>query len=176
MQYTRTMAKGIELKLSGFKEVDDILKNLPKQVQRKILLGAQREVLKPVAKDMESALSAVAGNVSGNLRDSIGIRALRGGKEFNAASLAGIRYGNRYKGFHGRFIESGTSIRKPRKRKVMKFIGKDGQEVFIKSAAPMRKTPFMQPTIDKHLPRISREYPEALLKSMSRYMKRKLKT
>lgn len=169
------MAKGIELKFSGFKEVDDILKNLPKQVQRKILLGGQREVLKPVAKDMESALSSVAGKVTGNLQESIGIKALKGGKEYNAASLAGVRYGNRYKGFHGRFIEGGTSVRRPRKAKVLKFIGKDGQEVFIRSARAMRKTPFMEPTIERHLPRIAREYPEALLKSMSRYMKRKLK-
>lgn len=169
------MAKGIEIKWTGLKEVDDILKNLPKQVQRKVLLGAQREVLKPVAKEMESKLATVAGKVTGNLQESIGIKALRGGKEYNAASLAGVRFGNRYKGFHGRFIEEGTRERRPRKGKVLKFTGKDGKDVFIKSAAPMKKTPFMMPTIEKNLPVIARNYPDALLKSMVRFMKRKLK-
>jgi HK97 gp10 family phage protein len=169
------MAKGIELKWSGLKEVDDILKNLPKQVQRKILLAGQREVLKPVAKDLETALSSVAGTVTGNLKKSIGIKALRGGKEYNAASLAGVRFGNRYKGFHGRFIEEGTKERKPRKAKMLKFKGKDGQDVFVKSAAPMKRQPFMRPTIERNLPKIEKEYPEALLKAMAKYMKRTIK-
>lgn len=169
------MGKSIELKFSGFKEVDTVLKNLPKQVQRKVLLSAQREVLKPVAKDMESKLASIAGRVTGNLQESIGVKAMRGGREFNAASLAGVRYGNRYKGFHGRFFEEGTKERRPRKAKMLKFIGRDGKEVFVKQAAPMKKQPFIGPTIEKHMPRIQQEYPDMILKSMARYMKRTLK-
>lgn len=169
------MSKGIELKWSGIKEVDKVLKELPKKVQRKVLLSAQREVLKPVAKDMESALGAIAGTVTGNLKKSIGIKALSGGKEYNAASLAGVRFGNRYKGFHGRFFEEGTKERRPRKAKMLRFIGRDGQPVFVKSAAPMKKQPFMKPTIERHLPEVAKKYPEALLRSMVRYMERTLK-
>lgn len=169
------MSSGIQIKFSGFKEVDNMLKDLPKQMQRKVLLSAQREVLKPVAKDMQSKLASVAGNVTNNLRESIGIKAMRGGKEYNAASLAGVRFGNRYKGFHGRFIEAGTKERFPRKKKMLRFRGKDGNWVFVKSAAPMVAKPFMEPTISQHLPRIEQDYPDALLKSMVRFMKRRLK-
>ena len=169
------MSSGIQVKFSGIKELDDLLKKLPAQVERKVLLSAQRDVLKPVAKDMQSKLDGVAGKVTGNLRSSIGIKAMRGGKTYNAASLAGVRYGNRYKGFHGRFIEGGTKQRFPRKKKVLRFMGSDGRMVFVRSAAPMVAKPFMEPTIKQHMPRIQKEYPDSLLSAMVKYMKRKLK-
>jgi len=169
------MSKGIQIKFSGFKEVDDVLKNLPKQVQRKILLGAQREVLKPVARDISSNLGKIAGRVTGNLQDSVGIRSMKGGREFNAASLAGVRYGNRYKGFHGRFFENGTKERVAKRGKKLKFINKEGKEIFVTKVAAMKKQPFIGQAIQKNMPSIERDYPEALLKSMTRYMKRKLK-
>jgi hypothetical protein len=169
------MGNKIQIKFSGFKEVDDVLKNLPKQVQRKILLGAQREVLKPVARDIQSNLSKVAGRVTGNLQDSVGIKAFRGGREYNAASLAGVRYGNRYKGFHGRFIEEGTKERRAKRGKKLKFINKEGEEIYVTKVAAIKKQPFIAPAIESNMPSIEANYPEAILKSMTRFMKRKLK-
>lgn len=169
------MANAVSIKFSGFKEVDQLLKQLPKQIERKVLLSAQREVLKPVARDMSSKLRSVAGKKTGNLEKSIGIKALRGGAKYYAASMAGVRYGNKFKGFHGRFIEFGTKERKPKRKKFLRFQNEQGEWVFVRKAAEMQATPFMEPTITQHLPRISREYPDALMKGLANYMKRKLK-
>lgn len=164
----------INVRMTGFQEFDNLLKRLPKDIDRKFHRSLQRKLLKPVAVDMKAELSSKTEARTHNLEQSIGVRALSKNSSLGVGTLVGQRYGI-YKGFHAPIIEGGTEARKPVRAKVLHFKLADGTEVFARRTKPQHARPFIEPTIEKWLPKLEKNYPEEAMQQMVKFMKRYIK-
>jgi len=99
------------IRVTGFKEVDNVLKGLPAALSDKVFQNAHVRALAPLI-DKEHALAPVG--KTGNLADSIGIVKASGrsiGTRDLGAVSAGPRRRKPYKGFAGHLVEYGTAVR-----------------------------------------------------------------
>jgi hypothetical protein len=150
----------VRIRLTGVKEIDDVLKGLPKQVNHKLLQQAHTQASKVL---VEKAKLLAPEGENGDLVDSIGT--VREG--FAKASELGLvqtgprRRRGRYKGHAGHLVEYGTVSRRNR----------SGANRGI-----MPKKPFMEPawesTKDKVIGSINGFLGKALLNFMKRTIKR----
>lgn len=106
------------VKITGAKEIDKILSNLPDALQYKITVSAMRKAARPMVAEMRSrspvgdrSYKDYLGNrhMPGNLKKSHGI--VNAGSKRYPAVYVGPRYGKRYKydGFYFKFIIEGSS-------------------------------------------------------------------
>lgn len=99
------------IKMTGFKEVDAVLKGMPDVLTDKVLQKAHVRALEPFI-TKEHALTPVGR--TGNLADSEGIVKASarsfGNRELGAVT-AGPRRNKPYKGFAGHLVEYGTKVR-----------------------------------------------------------------
>lgn len=104
------MSDGFDFKLEGFDELDKALAKLDNRVQKRISLKALRAGAKIIAKQAKDNVPVN----TGNLRKSIGTFAAKR-KAFFKEVLIGTRSGKKRKndGFYGRFVELGTSKKRP---------------------------------------------------------------
>jgi HK97 gp10 family phage protein len=101
------------LKLTGVKELDKVLRGVPKELSHKLIGDANTLAAKPLV-EREKQLAPVG--PTGNLVSSIGVVRTT----FKKANVLGeITVGPRrqggYKGFHGHWIEFGTKKRQTKK-------------------------------------------------------------
>lgn len=171
------MPVNINIKPTGFSQVDEVLKGLPEQLRRRVLISAARTAAKPLVRDMRKGFDRVSNSASGETRKALGVRALRSSKKSNAAVFVGAREGKRYKGYVARFLEAGTKLRTPRKKSVrfLKFTAADGSTVFARSVAPVEARPFIGPAIDQNAEGIKRSMADSIATALNRYMKRTIK-
>jgi hypothetical protein len=143
--------------LSGYKEIDDVLRNLPASLSEKIISAANMRAAKPLVE--KEKLLAPEGP-TGNLVDSIG--AERRGKRANIVGevWVGPRRRGRYKGFAGHLVEFGTTSRRT----------KSGANRGI-----MPKKPFALPawnsTKDGMEDSIRKELGKSVIRTMKKYLK-----
>ena len=161
----------IHMELTGVKEIDQVLREMPSQLTRKVLQSAARKAAKPMVADMK----AKAPERTGALVKSIGVKALKSRVDnLRAVVVAGVRRGRRYKAYHAHLIEFGTSARTPKKKKMLAFW--NGEHIVrIGRTAGTPAQPFIRPAIDAHIDGVKRNYGENVGKALNTYMKRIIK-
>lgn len=98
--------------ITGVKEIDNVLRQLPKALTHSVMSAAHANAAKPMVTRMQ--LLAPEGP-TGNLVDSIGIVKSSVKK---AAEIGEVRVGprrGRYKGNHAHFVEFGTKRRRTKR-------------------------------------------------------------
>lgn len=148
------MSQGVVI--TGYDEIDKLLKQLPSQLQHKILSEAHAEAARPLVDRAQSK----APEKTGNLSRSIGV------KKFNVQKVAQIglvqvgplRGGGR-KGYHGHLIEYGHAI-----------VTRSGQlKGFVK------ERPFMGPAYNETKDIVERNIAANIGKRLLSFMKRTIK-
>lgn len=142
----------VKISVTGLKEIDEVVKGLPLQLQDRVLKTAHADAAK-VGVDA-AKLMAPKGKTM-NLVNSIGIERVSL-KRTNEVGL--VQYGPRkrggFKGFHGHFIEYGKTNR-------------DGSKT--------KPDPFMEPSFNQTKSEIESRIAESLGKKLNGFMKRTIK-
>lgn len=148
----------VKVSLTGVKEIDSVLKALPKELSHKVLGAAHLAAAKPLIE--KEKLLAPEGP-TGNLVDSIG-----GDKTpiSKANALGEVTVGPRrrkpYRGFAGHLVEKGTKRRQNKK----------GANRGVMPAKPFAEPAFNQ-THKQVENRIAEETGKSLVRSMKKYLK-----
>jgi HK97 gp10 family phage protein len=158
------MANGVTISITGVKEIDNVLKNLPDAVSHKVLGAAHAAAAKPLI--IKEQLLAPEGP-TGNLVDSIGVLKTSL-KKANAIGevIAGPRRGGRYKGYAAHLVEYGTQERELKGRGKYPRGTKRGR---------MRPEPFAKPAFEQTKGEVERRIAEEVGKSLNRTMNRYIK-
>lgn len=142
----------VKISVTGLKEIDDVLKGLPLQLQDRVLKTAHADAAKV---GVEAAKQLAPKGKTMNLVNSIGIERVSM-KRTNEVGL--VQYGPRkrggFKGFHGHFIEFGKTNR-------------DGTKT--------QPDPFMEPSFNQTKQQIEGRIAESVGKKLSAFMKRTVK-
>jgi HK97 gp10 family phage protein len=146
------------ISVTGVKEIDKVLSELPKQMTHTILGAAHAAAAKPL---VERAKGLAPEGPTGRLVDSIGVTKTNIKK---ADKLGEVRVGPRrkggFKGFAGHLVEYGTKPRRNRKGARRGF---------------MRPEPFMKPAFNLTKGIIEKDIATQIGKVMVRTMRRYLK-
>lgn len=148
------MSQGVVI--TGYAEIDKVLRELPNQLQHKILSEAHAESARPLV----DRAASKAPEKTGNLSRSIGV------KKFNVQKAAqvgliqvGPLRGGMRKGYHGHLIEYGHKI-----------VTRSGQtRGFVKGK------PFMQPAFNETKDMVERNIAANIGKRLLSFMKRTIK-
>ncbi len=143
------------IEITGFKEIDTVLKKMPARLSEKVLSSAHRSSLIPLVK--KAKLLAPEGP-TGNLVDSIGTERVTQSKK--GGVQAGPKRRGRFKGNHGHLVEFGTKSRRK----------KSGA-----NTGSMPAQPFMQPAFDATKDLVNDQIAEKIGTTLFRFMKRTLK-
>lgn len=143
----------VKLSLSGYKEIDDVLKGLPLQVTHKILGQAHADAAKPIIPAAQSKIR----NKTGNLSKSIGTEKISMRKA-NTVGLVyvGPRRKRGYKGKHGHLVEFGHTIRKVKKGPILGFV---------------KPYPFMEPAFNATKSQVTDNIKESVGKKLRNFMR-----
>jgi hypothetical protein len=168
----------LKVEFDGYQEVQKLLREIGDEtLNRKVLLAAQRDALRPVVQQMKSNLTSSAKKGTGNLLNSIGVKALRGtAGSYSVTALAGVRIGLVYRGYHGHIINLGTKERYYKKARTIKF-NVAGRTVIAESKGSGRVTAtrFATKAIEQNQQKVMNDFEQLVQKSLFRYMKRTLK-
>jgi HK97 gp10 family phage protein len=142
----------VKLSITGFKEIDSVLKGLPNQLQDRVLKNAHADAAKVLVRDAQNSAPVK----TGNLRKSIGVERISI-KKTNSVGL--VRIGPRrkggFKGFHGHLVEFGKTNRDGTRSKANPFFEqsynrtKAQLETQIKISVGKKLEQFMRRTIKK---------------------------
>ncbi len=142
----------VKISVTGLKEIDDVIKGLPLQLQDRVLKTAHADAAKI---GVQRAKELAPKGKTGNLIQSIGVERVSM-KRTNEVGL--VQYGPRkrggYKGFHGHLIEYGKTNR-------------DGTKT--------EADPFMEPSFNQTKGQIEKNISDSLGKKLSSFMKRTIK-
>ena len=142
----------VKISITGLKEIDEVVKGLPLQIQDRVLKTAHADAAKV---GVQAAKAMAPKGKTMNLVNSIGVERVSL-KRTNEVGL--VQYGPRkrggYKGFHGHFIEFGKTNR-------------DGSK--------SKENPFMEPSINQSKSEIELRIAESIGKKLNAYMKRTIK-
>lgn len=155
----------IQIKVTGVKEIDQVLRGLPLQLNDRILQQAHTAAVKPLVQ--KEKLTAPEGP-TGNLVDSIGAvkASARSLKDRDLGAInVGPRRGRGYKGYAGHLVEYGTRVRR------LKGNGK------YKSGnrGVMPKKPFAEPAWQATRSQVIANINGEIGRSLLRFMKRTIK-
>jgi len=160
-------SNGVSLNVDGIKDLQREIEKLKARTGKKQLDYALRRAAKPLIKTARKNIKGV----SRTLAMSIGVIIAK--RTRNPLVFVGPRIGRRSKfdGWFAHFYEYGTTLRMPRRRKVLKF-DKDGKTIYAKQAEEIKATPFMRPAWDSMkttvLANISKEMKNLLVKLKGR--------
>ena len=158
----------IQLKLTGSKVIDDVLRGLPLQVNDRLLTSAHKTALRATT-DVAKSIVQVK---EGTLRESIG--SVSGGTVKRTGELGLVRAGALIskqrakraasKGYHGHLIEFGHDIVVGGKK------GKGGRVV-----GRVKAYPFMEPAWERTKDKVLASVGEILGNKLYEFMRRTLK-
>jgi hypothetical protein len=154
----------VNLSVTGLKEIDDLLKGLPRQLQHRVLQAAHADAAKPLINSVESKVPVK----TGNLRRSIGAikPSIHKTTEIGLIKI-GPRRGGNNKGYHGHLIEYGHKI--VRKKRVL------GLFSYKKTLGFVKGKPFMQPAFNATKGIIEDRIADSIGKKLISFMKRTIK-
>lgn len=146
------------IRLTGYEDIDRVLRGLPLQVNHKVLQAAHADALKP---NIEKAKLLAPEGPTGGLIDSIGVTktGIARSNELGEV-MGGPRRGRRYKGHAGHLVEYGTKARKTRKGA---------------NRGAMRAKPFMLPAWEATKNMVLSKINESIGKKLHAFMKRTIK-
>jgi hypothetical protein len=150
------------ISVSGVKEIDKVLKGLPKQLQHRVLVSAHIMAARPFVQ----AAKALAPQKSGRVKKNIG----SSGVPQRKANIVGETLsGQRSRGYVGRFIEYGTKKRETlgRGRKKKYKAGANRGRVEAK--------PYLEPAFNQTKTMIISRINESVGKTLFSFMKRTIK-
>jgi len=103
-----TETDGVNMKLFGIKELDELFEKLKTSQQRSVLISAFRKATRPLVVDIKNNLkSRTKTKASSSLYKSIGVKPDR----YLPILKIGARRGRGYGGYHAHLLESGTVVR-----------------------------------------------------------------
>jgi hypothetical protein len=93
--------------VTGFKEVDNLMRRLPKELNHKIVGSAIYKSAKPLVTGAKARVKSK----TGNLKESIGAvrQSIKKATEIGEVRV-GPRLGGRFKGYHGYNVETGHRV------------------------------------------------------------------
>ncbi len=146
----------VTMKFTGVKEIDQVLRGLPKQLNHKLLQQAHTQASKVL---VEKAKLLAPEGPAGNLVDSIGTvrEGFAKAKELGLVQSGPRRRRGRYKGHAGHLAEYGTTVRRTKKGA---------------NRGVMRKKPFMEPAWIQSKDQVIGSVNQHLGKALYNYMKR----
>lgn len=159
----------INLNITGVKEIDNVLKQMPLQLTDRVLSAAGVQSAKPLI-DREKALAPEGPN--GHLVDSIGAvrSAFRnvsaGNREVGEVIVGPRRRKGRYYGFHAHLVEYGTKKRATKGR---------GKYRAGSNRGVMPKKPFVLPAFTQTKNAVLGIYGQEVGKKLYQFMRRTLK-
>lgn len=148
----------VSISITGAKEIDTLLKQMPKELTHKVLGAAHADAAKPLVE--KEKLLAPEGP-TGNLVDSIGTVKSTFKKANTIGEVNVGPRGGKFKGNHGHLVEFGT---RPRQTK-------NGANRGVMPAHPFVQPAFSQ-TKGQIESRIAGSIGKVLLRTMKRYAKR----
>lgn len=152
------------IKVTGLKEIDKVLTEMPKALTHKVLGTAGASAAKPL---VERAKLLAPEGPTGNLVDSIGVEKESFSKATSLGTVVvGPRRSKRYRGFAGHLVEKGTRERR--------LTGK-GKYKAGTSRGVMPANPFMEPAFEQTKERVLGMYNTEVGKVLVRTMRRHLK-
>lgn len=160
------MSKDITLDMIEVEQVGALLLKLPKGLGFKTLISGLRSASRPMIKDMKSRAS-----FSKRVQRSIGVKASRK----QPAVWLGIHRHllKRTGAYWWRFYEFGTTIRKPRKAKFLRFWSVQLQALIsVRQTAAIKERPFLRPAIDSKLKVVEKGVILNVRKALLRFLKR----
>lgn len=147
------------IRLTGAKEIDQVLKGLPLQVTDKILQNSFSDAAKPLVQ----AAKSLAPKDEGVLSESIGVTKEPAKTLVNRA-VGQIQVGpqrkGKYRGYHGHLIEFGTTIRET----------KSGA-----NRGNVTPDPFMEPAFNQTSGQVENRINGSIGKKLYSFMKRTIK-
>jgi HK97 gp10 family phage protein len=153
----------VRISITGVKEIDNVLREMPKALQHSVLSAAHAAAAKPLVTRMQ--LTAPEGP-TGNLVDSIGIVKSSVKRADNLGEIkVGPRRG-RYRGHHAHLVEYGT---KPRLLK-----GKGKYKAGTRRGV-MTKKPFAKPAFNQTKRIVENGIATQIGRALNRTMKRYIK-
>lgn len=143
------------IKVTGYKELDQMLKGLPAQFSHKIVGSAHFKAAKPLVE--KEKLLAPEGP-TGNLVDSIGAERVAIGSATNLGevNVGPRRRKGRYKGYAAHLVEFGTKQRKTSNNA---------------NRGSMKAKPFVRPAFDSEAQGVIDSIDNELGQSITRYIK-----
>lgn len=160
------MAKSIvTVKVTGFKEIDDVLKKLPDSLSEPVIRAANRAAAKPL---IDKAKANAPEGPTGHLVDSIGIAnkveekgsIIKAGKGAVAVGPRRGKGNRNTQGWHAHLVEYGT----------VKRSKKNGQITGVMPANPFMKPAWLSTQVE-----VRAKIKEELGKSVKSLMKRTIK-
>lgn len=142
----------VKLSVTGFKEIDSVLKGLPNQLQDRVLKTAHADAAKPL---INAAKAIVPVGKTGNLKASIGVERIAL-KKSNVVGLVqvGPRRKGGNKGFHGHLIEFGKTN---------------------SNGSRTSPQPFMEPAFNQSKVQLEEQIKISLGNKLNQFMKRTIK-
>jgi HK97 gp10 family phage protein len=152
------------MSVSGVKEIDKVLKGLPKQLQHRVLVSAHIMAARPFVQ----AAKALAPEKSGRLKKNIG----SSGVPQKKANVVGETLsGQKSRGWVGRFIERGTEKRATKGKGKKKKYGPGANR------GQVTAKPYLEPAFNQTktiiINRINESVGKTLFSFMNRTIKRK---
>ena len=146
------------ISVTGLREIDKVLEELPKQMTHAILGAAHVAAAKPL---VEKAKLTAPEGPTGNLVDSIGaVKTSIKRADAIGQVFVGPRRKGRYKGYHGHMVEFGTKRRRTKKGA---------------NRGVMPAKPFMAPSFNQTKSEVERQIALQIGKVVVRTMRRHLK-
>jgi HK97 gp10 family phage protein len=146
------------ISVTGVREIDKVLKELPKQMTHAILGSAHVAAAKPL---VEKAKLTAPEGPTGNLVDSIGaVKTSIKRADAIGQVFVGPRRKGRYKGYHGHMVEFGTKRRKTKKGA---------------NRGVMPAKPFMKPSFESTKNEVERQIATQIGRVVVRTMRRHLR-
>jgi HK97 gp10 family phage protein len=148
------------IRLTGAKEIDDVLRGLPLQVTDKVLQNSFADAAKPL---VDAARSLAPEGETGNLKESIGVTKEPAKTLVNRAVgqiQVGPRRKGKYKGFAGHLLEFGTTVRET----------KSGA-----NRGNVTPDPFMEPAFNQTSLQVENRINNSIGRKLSAFMRRTIK-
>lgn len=152
------MAKGLEFKLDGAKQLEGLLKDFPIKIREKVLDGAVSAGATVVRKEARKNLKQNHSVKTGTLYDSLKTQKVKG-------THGVYRIFSDRRAPHAHLIEYGTgprALKKPHKVEI------DGDWVFVKHTGSVPAKPFFRPALDEHKPEVLRAIALRMAKRMAK--------
>lgn len=148
------MSQGITI--TGYAEIDKLLRQLPDQLQHKILSEAHAIAARPLV----DRAATKAPEKTGNLSQSIGVKkfSVQKAAQIGLVQVGPLRGGGR-KGYHAHLIEYGH-----------RMITRSGE-----SRGFVKARPFMEPAFNETKDMVERNIAEIIGKRLLSFMKRTIK-